>query len=236
MAATNGTASPASLLDALFKAPSSVECSLAAEQLSSYVNQHGLRCLSEEKILDSLLKATRNKKSGYEREAGAVGLDAIFTKVGGKNAPCPLGAEPWLLDTLPSLLELYADKGEVVREAATSAVNSLFSLAPPEATPNLLELIYNFLGDSSAKWQGKVGALKLLGRLSEAASEQVAEQLVELIPHLTSAMHETKAEVSNRDESGRLGGEIERWSFRGKVLQEEREEILETLSHTRFDL
>lgn len=190
--------SASTLLEALYKAPSSVECSLAAEQLSNYVNQKGLRSLQEEKILDSLLKATRNKKSGYEREAGAVGLESIFTKVGGKNSPSPLGAEPWLLETLPALLELYADKGDVVKEAAISAVNALFGLAPPESTPVLLELIYGVLGDTSAKWQGKVGALKLLGRLSEAASEQVAEQLVELIPHLTSAMHETKSEVSSR--------------------------------------
>ncbi len=91
-------------LEALYKAPSAEECYVAAEQLAEYVNQNGLRVLQSEGILDSLVKATKNKKSGYEREAGAIGLDAIFVKAGGKNAPSPLGAEPWLLYTLPPSL------------------------------------------------------------------------------------------------------------------------------------
>ena len=190
--------SAADILKALYSAPSAEECHVAAEQLANYINQAGLRSIEAEGIADSLIKASKNKKSGYEREAAAIGLDAIFVKAGGKNAPNPLGAEPWLLSTLPAILDLYADKGEVVREAAEAAVSSLFSLIPPEATQELLEAIYQVLDSGSAKWQAKVGALKLLGRLSGSASEQVGEQLVELIPHITNAMHETKAEVSKQ--------------------------------------
>lgn len=171
---------------------------MAAEQLAEYVNKNGLRVVQSECILDSLVKASKNKKSGYEREAAAIGLDAIFVKVGGKNAPSPLGAEPWLLHVLPSILELYADKGDVVRQAAETAASSLLSLVPPEAAPEFLNVLYEVLGSSSAKWQAKVGALKLLGRLSASASEQIGDELVELIPYLTKAMHETKAEISKQ--------------------------------------
>ncbi|SPO28953.1 probable mrna export factor elf1 [Ustilago trichophora] len=185
-------------LEGLYKAPSAEECYAAAEKLAAYVNDNGLRVVQSEGILDSLVKASKNKKSGYEREAAAIGLDAIFVKVGGKNAPSPLGAEPWLLNTLPAILELYADKGDVVRQAAETAAGSLLSLVPPEAAPEFLATLYEVLGSGSAKWQAKVGALKLLGRLSASASEQIGDELVELIPYLTKAMHETKAEISKQ--------------------------------------
>ncbi len=185
-------------LEGLYKAPSAEECYVAAEQLAEYVNSTSLRVLQSEGVLDSLVKASKNKKSGYEREAAAIGLDAIFVKVAGKNAPSPLGAEPWLLDTLPAILELYADKGDVVRQAAETAASSLLALVPPEAAPEFLTVLYEVLGSGSAKWQAKVGALKLIGRLSATASEQIGDELVELIPYLTRAMHETKAEISKQ--------------------------------------
>ncbi len=183
---------------ALYKAPSAEECHVAAEHLTDYINDNGLRVLQSEGILDSLIQASKNKKSNYEREAAAIGFDAIFTKVGGKNAPTPLGSEPWLLNTLPVILELYADKGDVVKSAAETAAGSLLSLVPPEAAPELLAVLYDVLSSSSAKWQAKVGALKLIGRLSGSASEQVGDELVELIPYLTKGMHETKAEISKQ--------------------------------------
>jgi len=197
--ANGGMASPVSSLEALLKAPSAEECHVAADKLTQYINQAGLKSLEDDKILSTLTNACKNKKSGYEREAGAIGLTAIFTNVGGKNSPSPLGAEPWLLSTtLPILLELHADKGDVVREAAESAVKALMALPPPEAVPEVLEHLYQVLENSATKWQAKVAALKTIGRMSDQASEQIGEQLVDLIPHLKNRMSDTKAEVAKQ--------------------------------------
>lgn len=189
---------PDALLEALYKAPSAEECSVAAEKLCEHVNTQGLRVLESQKILASLTAACKNKKSGYEREAGAVGLAAIFTKVGGKNAPSPLGAEPWLVPVLPVLLDLYSDKGDVVREAAEHAVKALMALPPPEAVPEVLDQLYEVLENSATKWQAKVGALKIIGRLSDAAPEQIGDEMVELIPHLKNRMSDTKTEIAKQ--------------------------------------
>lgn len=195
--ATNGTSTALTHLEALYKAASAEDCHRAADGLASYINQHGLRTIESEAILPSLIKAAKNKKSGYEREAAAVGLAAIFSKVAGKNAPSPLGADPWLVgQTLPILLDLYADKGDVVVDAAQNAVAQLYALPPPEALPEFLESLYAVLESSASKWQSKVGALKLIGKLADACSEQIGEQLPKLIPYMTNAMHETKAEIS----------------------------------------
>jgi elongation factor 3 len=188
-----------SLLSGLFKAPSAAECHVAADALAAHINAHGLRSLQTEGIMDNLLKACKNKKSGFEREAGAIGLSAIFTKVGGKNSPYPLGAEAWFLPALPILLDLYGDKGDVVREAAEGAVSALMALPPSETVPEVLANLYNVLENSATKWQVKVGALKIIGRLADSASEQIGEQLVDLIPHLKNRMSDTKAEVSRHN-------------------------------------
>jgi elongation factor 3 len=183
------------LLNGLYKATSAAECHIAADALAAHINAQGLRSIQTEGILDSLIKASKSKKVPFERVAGAIGLSTIFSKVGGKNAPNPLGAEPWLLSTLIILLDLYADKADSVRDAADGAVSALMVLPPAEAVPEVLAVLYDVLENSATKWQSKVGALKIIGRLSDSASEQIGEQLVDLIPHLKNRMSDTKTEV-----------------------------------------
>ena len=186
------------LLDAVLSASDAAACAEAASELCAYINSVPLRqALQADGISAVLLLAANNKKFSSERESAAIALEAIAYQCGGKNAaPFPLGAEPWLLhDFLVVLLDLHADKADVVREAAEKATSALWSLPPPEAAKDVLEMLYAVLKDSATKWQSKVGALKLISKLSQAASDQVGAVLEDLIPVLTNAMHETKAEV-----------------------------------------
>ncbi|QRW24299.1 ABC transporter [Rhizoctonia solani] len=61
---------------------------------------------SDEKVLEQLHTFAANKKSGYERESAAVGLHALATHL-------KAGVGPLLLASLPVLLDLYSDKGDV---------------------------------------------------------------------------------------------------------------------------
>jgi hypothetical protein len=56
------------------------------------------------------------------------------------------------------LLELYTDKGEVVRNAATTAVKAILKLFPPESTCNVIGTLEAIL--ENGKWQTKVGVLE----------------------------------------------------------------------------
>lgn len=193
-----GLASPEAqpLLLALFTAASE-DIPKASESLAAYINSRGIRVLDTEGIAASLVTASQSKKVALEREAAAAAFQTIAYQCAGKNAaPFALGAEPWLMDLLPPTLDLYADKSDTVREAAEGAASALVSLIPPEGVPDLLPRLYAILKDGSIKWQTKVGTLKILTRLSEADSEQIGEVLEDLIPVLTHAMHESKAEVS----------------------------------------
>ncbi|WFC96088.1 [NU+] prion formation protein 1 [Malassezia brasiliensis] len=185
-------------VQALLESSSSADAHLAAEKLAEYVNEHGLRITAREHIIDTLIERLRSKKSASDRERAAIGLGALATKVGGKNAPMPNGAEPWLGVALVPLLENYADKNDAAKKAAESAVSALAALYPPEAIPELLDNLYPVIYSSSVKWQAKVGALKVMSRLADRAFEQVGDELAHMTPVLTEAMHETKAEVSKQ--------------------------------------
>ncbi|CAO3616971.1 unnamed protein product [Cunninghamella echinulata] len=133
-----------------------------------------------------------------ERESGLIGFKALAEVV--KEPITPI-----ILDYLVLFLDLYADKGQVVQEAAEYASRAIVDMIPPEAAKVLLPLLYEGMGTSisvkgeksvvSKKWQTKVGALKLLKRYTERAREQIGELLPEIIPVVSNCLSDTKKEV-----------------------------------------
>ncbi|KAF8748477.1 Chromo (CHRromatin Organization MOdifier) domain [Rhizoctonia solani] len=166
-------------LEALRTAPTAPDAETAAENLAKQVKQEGLQTLLDEKVLEQLHTFAANKKSGYERESAAVGLHALATHL-------KAGVGPLLLASLPVLLDLYSDKGDVVRLAATSAV-----------------LIGRRQWRGWWKMENKAGALDTIRRWVEEKSkkaeraEYIAAELGIILPTVENAMHDTKSEVSN---------------------------------------
>ena len=188
----------AAALQSLWDSVSTEDAHRHAETLTEYINTNGLRTLLSERILDELLDKLKDKKQAHLRERAAIGLGAVASKVAGKNAPMPLGAEPWLVNAIPPLLDGYGDKNEAAKKAAEGAMGALVPLFPPEAAAELLEMLYSVITSGTAKWQAKVGALKIISRLADLAYEQVGDELTQITPVLTQGMHETKAEVSKQ--------------------------------------
>ncbi|CEL54075.1 mRNA export factor elf1 OS=Schizosaccharomyces pombe (strain 972 / ATCC 24843) GN=elf1 PE=1 SV=1 [Rhizoctonia solani AG-1 IB] len=184
-------------LEALRAAPTAPDAETAAENLAKQVKQEGLQTLVVEKVLEQLHAFAANKKSGYERESAAVGLHSLATHL-------KAAAGPLLLASVPVLLELYSDKGDVVRLAATAAVRAILALFPPEATRVVLrELLGVVSGEVGGKWKTKAGALDSIRRWVEEKSkkaeraEYIAAELAIILPTVENAMHDTKSEVSN---------------------------------------
>lgn len=197
MAASGGpTSSPASaILQKLYSAPDAVACAEAAADLANFVNEHGLRSLEEAEISADLIRASKNQKSGYEREGSMVAMEELFRRVGAQK-----GAEPYFLPFLPYILDRYAEqgKGEVVRDAAVKAGKQLVLLPPQEYAPKFIGPLFDAMEQSSVKWKTKVGALELLATFPSRAKTVIAERLGEYIPRLETQMRDTKADVSTR--------------------------------------
>lgn len=127
-----------------------------------------------------------NKKSGYERESAAIGYQYLASILGTPSGPI-------LLQSLPLLMDLYMDKGDVVRAAATAASKTILKLFPPESTGMVFRVLEDIL--DSGKWRTKVGALDAMRGFVDRAREQVASELGVILPKVEKAMHDTKQEV-----------------------------------------
>jgi elongation factor 3 len=64
----------------------------------------------------------------------------------------------------------------------------------PWATPLILPSILNQI-ETAGKWQVKTGCLTLLDTLVKSSAEQMAKLMPEIVPTLSGAIWDTKAEV-----------------------------------------
>ncbi|KAI0823669.1 P-loop containing nucleoside triphosphate hydrolase protein [Trametes gibbosa] len=176
------------LLDALRTAPTAPDAKAAADRLAREISKTGLESLTDANILSTIHSFATNKKSGYERESAAIAFHSFATVIG---APCA----HLLLSSLPILYELYMDKGDVVRNAATSATKAILKLFPPESTRIVFRALEDIL--EKGKWRSKVGVLDAMKTFVTSARDPVANELGTTIPKVEAAMHDTKSEVSS---------------------------------------
>jgi elongation factor 3 len=195
-----GSATPSAILQRLYSAPDAVQCSEAAAELATYINTRGLRTLEEADISSDIIRASKNAKSGFEREGAMVALEEIFRRVGGGSGPGKGGAEPYFLPFIGPIADRLAEQGkaEVVRDAALKAGKQLVTLPPAEFAPKFIEAIFEAMESSSVKWKTKVGLIEMLATFPSRAKEQIAERLGEYIPRIETQMRDTKADVSSR--------------------------------------
>ena len=180
-----------------------LDAKAAADSLAREVEKGGLQTLlyvtfhfhvytivksdsSDANILGTLQGFASNKKSGYERESAAIGFQYLASVLGPPVAPI-------LLPHLPTIMELYMDKGEVVKIAAIAATKTLLKLFPPEATRLVFRQLEEVL--EKGKWKTKVGALDSIRSFVERAKDEVADELGTALPKVEKAMHDTKPEV-----------------------------------------
>ncbi|KAI9481389.1 MAG: P-loop containing nucleoside triphosphate hydrolase protein [Benjaminiella poitrasii] len=190
----------ADLLSKINTAPTSEEVEQSAQELAKLVQTKGMIMIKTYGILDKLEASTKNKKSGLEREGGLIGFNAMEEVMNHE-------VEPLLIQRLELFLDLYADKGSVVQEAAQAASRTLVDMIPPEATKVLLPVLLRGMGygnGNSKKWQTKIGALKLLHRFTERAPEQIGECLPEIIPAVSDCLADTKKDVAITAEKAML--------------------------------
>ena len=146
----------------------------------------GILLLKQESLLDIYLSACLNKKSGFEREGGALGFAGLAIVLGNQSLPL-------LLPYLQPLLDLESDKGVPVREAAHLAIQNILDLVDEFSVGATLD---SLLTGTSGKWQTKLATLDFLAEFAKKFPFAIADCLPELIPAVTNCMHDTKQEVS----------------------------------------
>ncbi|KAI0602804.1 prion formation protein [Biscogniauxia sp. FL1348] len=192
----------------------SVDASYALCEL--LLNSVGFRGLQQYGVLAEIKKAAADKKSGLRREGAQNLLGALFEKFPSRQ---PLSEVVFLLQDggmVACALDALADKGTVVRDAAQYGLDALFGHLSSEAmVAGLLPALVAYLSKKSGKWQGTIGALKLMQRMADKAKmeigfskeqaqeadilrEAMGEKLAKLIPIVEDNMHDLKAEVEKQ--------------------------------------
>ncbi|KZZ97679.1 elongation factor 3 [Moelleriella libera RCEF 2490] len=167
-------------------------------------------------VLAEIKKAAADKKNGLRRESSQNLLGAIFERFPPKQPVSEvvlLCQEDGLVNCA---LDALADKGAVVREAAQYGLDALFNNLSAEAlVTGLLPVLSAYLNKKTGKWQGTVGAYKLLQKMADKAKlaiggskeeaqdkdvlrEAMGAKLAGLIPIVEGGMHDLKAEVEKQ--------------------------------------
>ncbi|KAK0612452.1 P-loop containing nucleoside triphosphate hydrolase protein [Bombardia bombarda] len=205
------------LLNTVFSAKSSAASVDAAYAVCEVLlNSVGFRGLYQYGVLAEIKKAAADKKSGLRREGAQNLLGAVLERF----PPRAPASEAVLMlqdgGMVSVALDALADKGAVVRDAAQYGLDALFKNLSPEAlVAGLLPVLVTYLKKATGKWQGTVGALKLLQNMADKAkitigsTKEEAEQqdiireamgtkLASLIPIAESGMLDMKSEVEKQ--------------------------------------
>ncbi|KAG5928904.1 hypothetical protein E4U53_002558 [Claviceps sorghi] len=207
----------AGFIDTIFSAQTSaasVDASYGLCQL--FLNSIGYAGLQQYGVLAEVKKAAADKKNGLRRESSQNLLGAIFERFPPKQPISEVVVLCQQDDLVACALDALADKGAVVREAAQYGLDALFNNLSSEAlVTGLLPVLSTYLGKKTGKWQGTVGAYKLLQKMADKAKltigatkeeavdkdilrEAMGAKLAGLIPLVEGGMHDLKTEVEKQ--------------------------------------
>ncbi|UZP37435.1 hypothetical protein NXS19_005251 [Fusarium pseudograminearum] len=205
------------LLNTIFTAKTSASsidaCYGLCEILLSSV---GVAGLNDYGVITEIKKAAADKKSGLRRESGQNLLGAVLERFLPRQ---PISEVVLLLqdsNLVGVALDALSDKGAVVRDAAQYGLDATFGILSPEALiTGLLPALVEYLSKKTGKWQGTVGAYKLLQKMADKAKvslggtkeeaiekdllrESLGAKLAGLIPIVEGGMHDLKSEVEKQ--------------------------------------
>lgn len=141
------------------------------------------------KAVDAFQKQLNNKKDATARERACEAIRAIAS-----HQTIAPGVEPHLVSLLGPVLAATGDKMIPVQKAAHAAALAIVQGLNANAVKALVPVIMNSL-QNAQKWQEKMCALDCLNCLVESAPAQLSFRVPELIPAVSEAMWDTKADI-----------------------------------------
>lgn len=174
---------------ALFVADANARASAAAT-LAAVAQKDGTLALISVGFPGAVVKALADKKSAAAREGAADAIRALV-KAGAVKALEPVFIESGIY---AALFEAFADKAQTTRTIAVAAVREYVAAMNPWATALVLPALLHEI-KNAGKWQVKIGALTVLNQLVVSTPAQTARAMPDIVPVLSEAIWDTKAEV-----------------------------------------
>ncbi|CCK71925.1 translation elongation factor EF-3 KNAG_0I01340 [Huiozyma naganishii CBS 8797] len=179
------------ILEELFQKLSTADAGSRQEvatDVSSFLNGNIIEHDIPEHFFNELKKAAKDKKT-------AANILAAITHICSEANLSP-SVEPFMVDLVEGICEKTGDKEKELQTLASECLIAVVKAINPVAIKALLPHLTVRLSESN-KWQEKVAVLAAITALVDAAKEQVALRMPELIPVLSEAMWDTKKEVKS---------------------------------------
>ncbi|CCH41349.1 Elongation factor 3 [Wickerhamomyces ciferrii] len=156
------------------------------------INENGIESIESWKIDEILSKLIKPKNPALIREGGYLLISSIVRKFAGQTPN-----ESHFLPLLSIALDGLADKENNVKRASQAAIDSIYGSYPVEALSSVVLVeILKYL-TSSAKWQSKIGALKIVDKIVEDSPSDLIElKFKEAVPVLTDMSVDFKPELA----------------------------------------
>ncbi|ODQ63670.1 ATP binding cassette family member [Nadsonia fulvescens var. elongata DSM 6958] len=192
-ALSNISLSPISdLVEEVMQAQAIGDIRAIATKIADVLYDAGAQSIQEYNLLESLVALSKAKGSSLIREGALLILSTVARKFGPVTP-----ANAYLAEYLSFPLDLLTDKDSTVKRAAQQCTDTLYSLYPSEGKITIvLTTLLNYLS-SSAKWQSKMGALKLVEKITvDCENDSIEFRFLSALPVLTNVMHDVKPELS----------------------------------------
>lgn len=226
-------------IEAIRTAKSLSEIRSNAGVIAEILENNGPKSIETFNIHEYVMSLSRTKGVALIREGSMLLLSTVARKF--SSGP----AEAYLLKSFNIPLDMLADKENSVKRAAQSCSEALYQIYPNSARcSSLLSKLLDYI-QSSAKWQSKMGALKIIEKiLNDVPIDFLEPRYVDTVPALTNVMLDVKPELSraganvlnslggkldNQDVAPRIGIIVETLSNPKKV-----QDCIKTLSHVTF--
>ncbi|EAW11967.1 putative translation elongation factor eEF-3 [Aspergillus clavatus NRRL 1] len=141
------------------------------------------------KAVETFQKQLSNKKDATARERACEAIRAIAA-----HQTIAPGVEPHLVTLLGPVLAASGDKMVPVQKAAAAAAVAIVQGINGNAVKAVLPVITESL-QNAQKWQEKMCALDCINSLIESAPAQLSFRVPDLIPVVSEAMWDTKADI-----------------------------------------
>lgn len=147
------------------------------------------RIFTTSRAIETFKKQLANKKDAVVRERALEAIRAIAAQ-----PTVAAGVEPHLVSILGAVLAAIGDKMVPVKNAAQATALTIVKAVNPNAVKAVLPPILESVANAS-KWAEKMTALECVDTLVQSAPAQLSFQVPNLIPVVSEAMWDTKAEI-----------------------------------------
>eukprot|EP00397_Hematodinium_sp_SG-2012_P000197 GEMP01000197.1.p1 GENE.GEMP01000197.1~~GEMP01000197.1.p1 ORF type:complete len:2522 (+),score=547.28 GEMP01000197.1:66-7568(+) len=159
----------------------------AAFGLGAAVKGVSVQALKQYQIMHTIEEAVGNKGGDATERQGAIMCIEGLTRSLGRLF------EPYVIQTLPTLLQAYSDSSEIVRKATMSASSSIMAQLSGHGVKLILPSLLK--GVEEQQWRTKLASIELLASMVNCAPKQLAACLPTVVPALSNVVNDMHAKV-----------------------------------------